>query len=256
MNQTASAKPAGSPPASMLVKIMVALFLGICLATFAAVGSYIYGIATGQSILSELNWLFAASSTQLMWYVTRAAGITAYLLLWFSMLWGLLVPTKLLDPILERSFTFDFHQFLSLLAVGFILVHVLVLLLDRYLPYSWTQILVPFLSPYRPFWVGVGGLAFYLILLVTITFYLRRRIGMNTFRSLHGLSFLGYLGATLHGLFSGTDTALPAVKLMYASTALVVVFLGAYWFIWKEQQKRAKTVSLSMPKAPVQARTR
>jgi predicted ferric reductase len=102
----------------------------------------------------------------------------------------------------------------------------------------------------------VGGLAFYLILLVTITFYLRRRIGMNTFRSLHGLSFLGYLGATLHGLFSGTDTALPAVKLMYASTALVVVFLGAYWFIWKEQQKRAKTVSLSMPKAPVQARTR
>ena len=95
----------------------------------------------GQSALGGLSQLFAADSTQIWWYVTRSAGIIAYLLLWFSTVWGLAVPSKLLNPLLEQTFTFDFHEFISLLSIGFALLHVFVLTIDRFLPYTLIQIL-------------------------------------------------------------------------------------------------------------------
>jgi sulfoxide reductase heme-binding subunit YedZ len=69
---------------------------------------------------------------------------------------------------LERLFTYDFQEFVSLLSVAFMLVHVLVLILEPYMPYSLAQILVPFTSSYRLFWVGVGVIAFYIIILVPV----------------------------------------------------------------------------------------
>ena len=191
-----------------------------------------------QSTLSGLRLLFAADSTQVWWYVTRSAGIIAYLLLWFSTVWGLAVPSKLLAPVLEHTFTFDFHEFISLLSIGFVLLHVSVLTIDRFLPYTPLQILIPFLSPYRPFWVGMGILSFYISLLVTVTFYLRSKIGAKTFRSLHVLSLLGYLGVTLHGIYAGTDSPLIAMSLLYKGTALVVIFLTVYWLGLKYFQAR------------------
>lgn len=192
------------------------------------------GLVTGNVV----NWLLAAQSVQAMWYVTRSAGIIAYLLLWLSTVWGLAVPSKIFDSFLPRTFTFDFHQYLSLLSVGFIALHVGVLMADRYLPYTLAQILVPFLSPYRPVWVGIGVIAFYLILLVTITFYLRSRIGMKAFRGIHLLSFLGYIGGLVHSFYSGTDSVLASTQIMYAATFLVVVFLTVYWFVIMRLQKK------------------
>ena len=205
-----------------------------------------------MNINSIVNGLFSLDSVQLWWYVTRSAGIIAYLLLWFSTAWGLAVPSKLLDPLLDRSFTFDFHQFISLLSIGFMVLHILVLTLDRYLPYSAWQILIPFLSPYRPLWVGIGVIAFYLILLVTVTFYLRSWIGMRAFRAIHILSLAGYLGATLHGLYAGTDSVLPAMQLLYQGTGLVIIFLTVYWLFLKLTQKREARrpeVKPSLPRA-------
>lgn len=194
--------------------------------------------AAGQSALGGLSQLFASDSTQIWWYVTRSAGIIAYLLLWFSTVWGLAVPSKLLNPVLEQTFTVDFHEFISLLSIGFTLLHVFVLTIDRYLPYTLLQILVPFLSPYRPFWVGMGVIAFYISLLVTVTFYIRSKIGMKTFRSIHLLSLLGYLGVTLHGLYAGTDAPLATMQIIYKGTALVVIFLTMYWLVQKYLQNR------------------
>jgi len=153
---------------------------------------------------------------------------------------------------LDRLFTYDFHEFISLLAVGFTLVHVIVLMLDNYMPYSIAQILVPFISPYRPFWVGVGVIAFYVILLVTITFYLRNRIGTRAFRAIHVVSLLGYIGVTLHGYFSGTDTALPSMKILYDVSGLAVLFLTVYWLVLlglRNAEKRRQAAAALAAKA-------
>jgi predicted ferric reductase len=193
-----------------------------------------------------------------MWYITRAAGLTSYVLIWFSVAWGLAVSSKILDAILHRSFTYDFHQFISLLAFGFIFVHIGVLLFDRYLPYSVPQILVPFLSPYRPVWVGIGVIGLYLALLVTVTYYLRGKIGMKAFRAIHVLSLVSYLGVTAHGLMSGTDSSLTSVIVLYAGTFLATVFLLAYW-VMTVIQKRAQKVSkpiLGVTQTPVRTQPR
>ena len=201
------------------------------------VGGILVITPAGQSVGTWLKWLFALDSVQLWWYVTRASGIVAYLLLWFSTVLGLAVTSKFLDRLLDRVFTFDFHEFISLLSLAFVLLHVVVLLVDRYLPYSIWQILVPFISPYRPFWVGVGVIGFYVTLLVTVTFYLRKWIGMRTFRLIHVLSLVGYLGVTLHGVYAGTDTPLPAMKFLYEATGLAVLFLTVYWLALLVQKK-------------------
>jgi sulfoxide reductase heme-binding subunit YedZ len=208
----------------------LAVLLGMGLAA-------IFSSPISAALRGTLGQVFAVDSVQLMWYITRSAGLTAYVLLWLSTAWGLAVSSKIFDQLLHRSFTYDFHQFISLLAIGFLALHIGVLLVDRYLPYTLAEILVPFLSPYRPVWVGIGVLGFYLTLLVTITFYLRSRIGAKAFRAIHVLSLVGYLAATVHGFFAGTDTPLWSTTLMYAGTFLATVFLTSYWLIFMLQKR-------------------
>jgi predicted ferric reductase len=217
------------PPSSW--RIIVSVFATLFILLLILFGALFSLTPSGQATGQWLNWFFARDSVQLWWYVTRASGIVAYLLLWLSMVLGLGVTSKFFDRLLDRVFTYDFHQFISLLSIAFVVLHVAVLLVDRYMPYSIWQILIPFISPYRPFWVGIGVIGFYLTLLVTVTFYIKRRIGMRAFRLIHVLSLVGYLGATLHGVYSGTDTPLPSMQFLYQGTGLVVVFLTIFWLV-------------------------
>jgi len=204
-------------------------------------------------LISRLfNWLFALDTVQALWYITRAAGIIAYLLLWLSTAWGLAVSSKIFDPLLHRAFTYDMHQFISLVAIGFTILHIVVLFADQYLPFSVPQVLIPFIAPYRPIWVGIGIIGMYLTLLVTVTFYFRRWIGQKTFRVIHLASFLAYAAVTVHGLMAGTDSVLLATQLMYAGSALAIVFLTVYWLVMMLQNK---TTAPAVANAPVYRRS-
>ncbi len=225
------------------------MFLGGVL--FLALMVAVMAFAPANSGISQFaTWLLAGDKPQVTWYITRAAGITAYLLLWLSTAWGLAVSTRVLDGALHGAYTYDFHQFISLLAIGFLGLHIVVLLIDQYAPFSVVQILVPFLSSYRPGWVGLGVLSMYIILLVTVTFYLRNRIGSKTFRSIHVLSLLGFLGGAVHGLMSGTDSPLPTVQIMYGVTFLSVVFLMVYWLATLALRKRMAAAKTAVTRAP------
>ena len=198
----------------------------------------------GSWLDTYLNWLFAANTVQTMWYITRASGLVAYVLLWFSMVWGLGVSSKIFDVVLHGTFTYDFHQYISLLAIGFTLLHVGVLLFDGYMPYSVFQILIPFISPYRPFWIGIGIIGFYLMLLVTVTFYIRQKIGMKVFRTIHVFSLVSYFAITLHSFMSGSDSSLPSVMVLYVVTFLITMFLIVYWLVMAAQKKLDKQAAL------------
>jgi len=218
------------PTATILLvgAIFVVMLLAITL------GGSLGAATSAQSISS----LFGMDSTQLWWYVTRAAGLTGYFLIWLSMVWGFAISTRLVHPLVEGTFVYDFHEHLSLLGLGFILVHIVVLLFDKFLPFSIAQLLIPFVDSYRPLWVGIGIISLYVLVLVTVTFYLRGHISVQTFRSIHVLSIFGYLGATLHGLFAGTDSSLPITMILYAGTFLSVVFLTVYWLVMRRPEKK------------------
>ena len=202
---------------------------------------------TGVPLAGAVSALFSVNTVQAWWYVTRAAGLTSYVLLWLSMVWGMAIATKILSPAVEGTYSYDFHEFLSLLGLGFVLLHVIVLLVDRYLPFSVWDVLIPFIDSYRPLWVGLGVIGFYIFLLVTLTFYMRQSIGQKAFRAIHTVSLLGYLGATLHGLFAGTDSALPVTRIIYVGTFLVVVFLTVYWLVIRPKGKPAPAKTIVPP---------
>jgi predicted ferric reductase len=192
-----------------------------------------------------ISQALSLDSTQVFWFITRAAGLMAYLLFWLSTVWGLAVSSKIFDRLLNRPFTFDTHGYLSLLALGFIFIHVAVLMWDSYAPFSLVQLLVPFTSAYRPLPVAFGIISLYLTILVTVSFYLRRRIGYKTSRMLHYFSFLAYIGATVHGILAGADTPLLSTQLIYEETAVVVVLLTAYWVKQLVQNKRTRSTVFS-----------
>jgi len=213
------------------------------LGTFAmAVSLLAIQVVTGTSPLQVISDFLALDNIHIWWYISRAAGLMGYLLIWLSMIWGFAISSKIFDRFLERMFTYDFHEHLSLLGIGFMLLHVIALLFDYVEPLSLAEVLLPFISRYRPFWTGVGIIAFYLSLLVTVTFYIRSRISMKTFRAIHYLSIAAFVGALFHGLYAGTDSALTWVQWMYWGTFLSTVFFLVYWLgtLWLNKQRNVQ----------------
>ena len=137
------------------------------------------------------------------WVATRLIGFLSYFAIAGSVIYGLLLSTKILDAIAHRPVTFALHQDLAAIGLGLAGVHAVLLGLDSSVPFSLFEILVPFAAPYRPVWVGLGQLALYLVAIVYASFHARRRIGQRGWRTLHYLTFLSFAGATAHGILSG-----------------------------------------------------
>jgi len=209
-----------------------------------AVGLLALEAGTGISPLQTISNFFALDSVHIWWYITRASGLMAYLLVWLSTLWGFAISSKIFDSFLERMFTYDFHEQLSLLSLGFVVLHVVVLMLDKVEPMSLAEVLIPFVSSYRPFWTGVGIITFYISILVTVTFYIRSWISMKTFRTIHYLSVAAYVGALFHGLFAGTDSTLSWTQMMYWGTFLSTVFFCVYWVVTLRSRKKTSPQQL------------
>ena len=183
--------------------------------------------ATGPSAVRSLLDSLATGASSLPWQWSRLLGFGAYFALTASVVYGLLLSTKILDAIAHRPITFALHQDLAAFGLGLAGVHGALLGLDRSVPMSIAELAVPFAAPYRPFWVGLGQLAFWIAVVVVASFYVRRRIGQRAWRLLHYATFLAFVGATAHGLGSGSDTATFG-RWLYLIATDVVAFLLVY----------------------------
>ncbi len=140
------------------------------------------------------------------WLASRAAGITAYVLLSLSVLGGLALAMKLVPP-RRRAQVGRLHQRVALIALGAIAAHGLLLLGDGWLKPALTQLLVPLTLDYRPVWTSLGILAAYTSALLALSFYARRRVGPRRWRSAHRFIPLAWLMASGHALGAGSDAA-------------------------------------------------
>jgi hypothetical protein len=181
----------------------------------------------GQALDAASRWL-REEYERLPWYATRISALLSYLALSGSVIYGLLLSTKILDRVSHRAISFTLHQDLAGIGLALALVHAAVLMIDRSVPYSLVEVVVPFAGPYRPLWVGIGQLALGVSLLVMLSFYARRRIGQRTWRGVHYLAFVAFVGATVHGLMAGSDTGASWVYLGYLTLTAAVVFLSTY----------------------------
>ena len=186
------------------------------------------------------------------WYLSRAAGFTAYLLLFTSVALGIAIGTRLSDRIAKRASVFDLHRFTTIVALAFTLFHVYILLGDGYFNFNVWQLSVPFLSPYRGWQTAIGIASLYALVLIITSFYVRQFIGYRAWRALHFLTFALYAGATLHGITAGSDTTQSWARLIYLLTGGAVVALILYRVQYRMPDSEAvRTVRLVSAAATV-----
>src|SRR5574337_857487 len=154
--------------------------------------------------LPNLNFSLVGDAPKAYWYLSRATAFASLSLLWISMALGIGISNKMARWWPGAPAAFAIHEYVSLLGLTFALFHALILLGDHYIDFTVAQILTPFAAVgYRPFWVGIGQIGFYVWLIVTLSFYIRSMIGQKTWRFIHYSSFAMYMLGLLHGLFSG-----------------------------------------------------
>ena len=168
---------------------------------------------------------------QTPWLISRASGIVAFALLSASVVFGLLLSTRLARRWQGAKGVFEAHNFLSVLTLTFISLHAGALLFDGFFNFTPLSILVPFMSPYEPLWVALGVFGGWATALVVASSHFRKRLGHTRWRRLHYVSFLAYLTSFGHGVTAGTDTELPAVTAMYVVSGLAVFMLLAIRFV-------------------------
>src|SRR6185436_4086433 len=100
------------------------------------------------------------------WYLSRSAGLSAYMVLYLVVILGLCIRTRGLDRLVARWRVTDIHIFLSLLMMGLVFLHAGALLWDGFIGYSLRDILLPFSTGYRTFWTAIGIVTAYLLIVV------------------------------------------------------------------------------------------
>jgi hypothetical protein len=159
------------------------------------------------------------------WMAIRGSGLIAYALLAGSTIWGLLISTNVPGRAVKAKPVSWFHESLaigSLVATG---IHMYFIFNHDFIDFGYRALFVPGASAWRPLPVALGVVGFYMMFVITVSFYVKKWIGQNAWRAIHMASFGTFLGAALHGIFSGTDTANAAVTILYVASLAMVVML-------------------------------
>jgi methionine sulfoxide reductase heme-binding subunit len=170
-----------------------------------------------------------------LWYVTRATGLVALLMLTVSVLLGLLAAGRFSGDRWPRFLTQGLHRNISLLVVAFLTLHVASTVLDTYTSIPLTAAFLPFTSGYKPGWLALGAVALDLVIALIVTSLARERLGYRTWRALHWLAYACWPVAVAHGLGIGTDRSatwvialtIGCVACVGAAAAWRVLSLGA-----------------------------
>ncbi len=163
-----------------------------------------------------------------LWYVTRGAGIASLVMLTGVVVLGIVTSVRWQRPGWPRFLSAELHRSVSLVTLIFLGIHVVVAIIDPYTSLGWASALVPFSSPYRWFWLGLGGVGMYLIAAIVATSLLRPYIGRRTWRLVHWATYAAWPIALVHGMGTGTDTGAPWMWLIDAGCVAAVLAAVAW----------------------------
>jgi len=162
-----------------------------------------------------------------LWYLTRATGAAALVLLTVSLALGVADVQRFASPRLPRFVIDGWHRTTSLLVCVLLVVHVATSVIDGYAPIRLVDAFVPFGGAYRPLWLGLGALALDLMIALIVTSLLRARLGARAWRAVHWLAYACWPVALVHGLGTGSDVRPGWLAwLSVGCTAVVIVAVG------------------------------
>lgn len=209
-----------------MYKYLLSIIVGVaCLFTFAASkqpvfaqssssggGDIVVQTIPGPSIADKAR---ERSKNSWPWYVARASGLVAAVSLVILMLSGMGLVTGYTFRVLEPLTAWATHRALGIVFGLSVLAHMGSLLFDHFAPFSIAQLLVPWLSDFRPItlfgvhvgslYIALGILAFYGTALVVITSLVWVEKKPTLWKLVHLLSYLVILFVFIHALYLGTD---------------------------------------------------
>ncbi|HEX5621048.1 MAG TPA: ferric reductase-like transmembrane domain-containing protein [Solirubrobacteraceae bacterium] len=185
--------------------------------------------------------MIGAAGPSALWYLTRGTGLVTLLLLTASVVLGILQVRRWTPAGSPRFVVVSLHRAVSLLVVALLAVHVLTAVLDSFAPISLVDAVVPFAGRYRPLWLGLGALALDLLVALTVTSLLRRRLGLGAWRAVHWLAYVCWPVALLHGWGTGTDTR--STVMLVITVACAAGVLGA--ITWRVAGTGAQTRAMA-----------
>jgi DMSO/TMAO reductase YedYZ heme-binding membrane subunit len=165
------------------------------------------------------------------WYVVRASGLVAYAVLSATVVGGLLLSTRVLHRRPPPAWLLDWHRFAGGLAAAATVLHIVAVWSDDYIDFTVLDLLVPFVSPWRPTALAFGIVGLYLLLVIELTSLARRRMPPPWWRRLHHLSLPALAASTVHLLMSGEDADEPPVLLAVGAGAGIAVVLATLWLL-------------------------
>ena len=145
-------------------------------------------------------------SNSILWYTTRGAGAVSLILLSSVVVLGILSTQRVQGTGWPRFLTTGLHRNLALMTLVFLALHIVTAVVDPFTNLGWGAAFVPFSSYYRTFWLGLGTIAFELLMAIVLTSLLRGLIGHRTWRAIHWLTYAAWPVGVVHGLGTGTDT--------------------------------------------------
>jgi predicted ferric reductase len=145
-------------------------------------------------------------SNSVLWYSTRGAGAVTLILLTIVVVLGILSALRVQSESWPRFLTTGLHRNLALMTLVFLALHIVTAVVDPYTNLGWAAALIPFSSYYRTLWLGLGVIAFELMLAVVFTSLVRGTLGHSAWRAIHWLNYVVWPTAVIHGLGTGTDT--------------------------------------------------
>ena len=190
-------------------------------------------------------------SDSILWYATRGAGAVSLVLLSGVVALGVASALRWRLGAWPRFLTAGFHRNLALLSVVFLALHIVTAVVDPYTSLGWAAAVVPFSSPYRTFWLGLGVVALDLLGALIVTSLLRSALRFRTWRLVHWFAYACWPLALVHGLGTGTDaTRSWMLAIEVACLALVLAAVVARLVARQPASSSAGPRSAAPPPSP------
>jgi sulfoxide reductase heme-binding subunit YedZ len=188
-----------------------------------------------------MNALLASAGPSAYWYLTRSTGAVALLLLTFAIALGVIDVRRLSSPRWPRFLVDSLHRNVSLLAMVFLVLHILTTVADSYVSTGIISAVVPFTSSYKDVAVTVGAVGFDLILAVWVSSLLKVRIKNQSWRFIHWFSWLAFTAAIVHSFLIGTDTRRGAGLILVGLCALSVIVAALWRYVARPTRAAGRT---------------
>ncbi|MGH3292102.1 MAG: hypothetical protein ACRDP7_09870 [Trebonia sp.] len=152
--------------------------------------------------LTSVGHVIDAATQHFMLYY---AGVFALIALCASVGLGLVATDRMFMSPGHRVLVQSAHRAASFGAVAFLIIHIVTEILAQRVHVL--DAVIPFLSPFRTFYIGLGTIASDLILLLLITGILRSRFNESgkawRWRAIHYTAYLAFVFGVWHGLLGG-----------------------------------------------------